>query len=604
VKSIRESKLGLSNNLEGEAVRNQRTQSKSFLRNNPPVSTKTNETLGVTFNKLVNDSVSNVDIKTFREKNQNSKFHLLFDKQLEELFLIFKKSKFPGVPDFRTNYVLFISSFNKCDKDNDHLLNAAEFTNCMKNDTYLGLIPPPGKLYATNKEFFSNDTAFSSYLFRFADNYDKKGLNLYDYVQMRLFAFAWRKCSLNSPFIDEAGFECAIDKISTSKSAHTHILRKIFQMGLELGNTHSHPVRTLDFAMFYSFASSIRLFGRINVKDDLDATIAEFNLALDTNILPSRFSQEIIGDIFKLVKTSSSKAGLDLYSFCFYDFYLKLYYQGYENELRWRINLKDFQVILNNFLLPSFITNYIKQVPEANYTAESYNLRAHINSQHLSEEEYFEKFLELRSEISNSNKRHNNTNFHQSVAARRLFKLLDSDEENYLSFYDFGNFIQVFYLYYKTDTKHADRVLVGDIYNSFTEKSGFPIYSDDFREKSNRFSNIDQDLYIDPFFTLAVVRMDNYVNHYTRKSDPTTVKEIELNLIFDRIGVKNFPEVYLTKCSRGKDDDGIPKFDWECSITHSISKTLTYLEHTRDLSDIKQRGFNLTYTSIDYAPSG
>jgi len=603
VKSIHESEFTTLNKIEGEALsyRNHYKKSKSQLRSeaNPPISNTTNLTIGTTFNSFVNKSASNVDLRTFKQSNQNSKFHLLFDKQLEEIFYIFKNNKMAGISDFRSSYNVFVTNFNKCDQDKDLLLNLAEFTSCMTTDPYLSLIQAPDKLYSTHPNYITNATSFAANLFLFSDNYDKRGLNFYDYVIMRLMAFAWRKCSVNGPFIDEASFECAIDIISGSKSLHTNSLRKLYNLALELVNSKGLAVRTLDFATYYAFASSIRLYGKINSREDMDASQNEFDMALDSNILPIRFSQNVINDLFRLVKSSSSsKSGIDLYSFCFYDFFLKIFYRGFQGEKRWQISLNELNTIANLPLFPSYITNYLSQVPQANYTVDSYNLRAHINPGLLNEDDSLGKFLEIRSGAL----RYNNTAYYQPLVLKRIFTLLDSNEDGYLNFYDFANFIQVFYLYNSVDVKHADRVLVGNIQSAFTEHSDFPTISEEFREKAKRFTLLDQDLYIDPFYALAIIRMDDYVSHFLRKSDPTTVKELELNLIFDKINLKNFPSQYLDKCKRGNDDDGIPKFDWECSIAKAISRALVYLEHTRDVNDIKSHGFNLTYTSIDIAP--
>lgn len=601
IECLKEKKYQSNVNSENTLASERNTRrGKSLLRSeaNPPVSNKTNSTLGVVFNSFVNKSAQNVDLRTFRESNQNTKFHLMFDKQIEEIFLIFRNSKIAGVSDFRTTYNLFIANFNKCDKDKDLLLNSKEFADCMKTDPYLSLIQAPDRLYTTNKEFTTNATAFANNLFMFADNYDKRGLNFYDYVVMRLMALSWRKCSVNNPFIDESSFECAIDFISGSRSLHSNSLRKLFNLALELGNSKSQPVRTLDFVIFYAFASSVRLFGKINAKENMDATNNEFNIALDTNILPTRYSQSIIDDLFRLVR-SSGKNGIDLYSFCFYDHFLKLFYQGYQSEKRWKISLKELNDITNFYLFPAYIINYLRHVPQANYTVDSFNLRAHIVPSMYSEDDNLAKFLE----VGSSAERYNNTAFYKPLVLKRIFSLLDSNEDKFLSFFDFGTFIQTFYLYNLVDERHADRVLIGNLYTRLTEHSDVPAVSDEFRERAKRFSMIDQDLYIDPYYTLAIIRMDDYVRHYLRKSDPTTLKEIELNLVLEKINLKNFPIVLLSKCSRGKDDDGIPKFDWECSITKAITRALTYLEHTRDLSDIKAHGFNLTYTAIDTAPA-
>merc|ERR1712032_711398 len=240
-----------------------------------------------------------------------------------------------------------------------------------------------------------------------------------------------------------------------------------------------------------------------------------------------------------------------------------------------------------------------QQVPTANFTHTDYNLRAHIHSNQNDEEENFGKFLQIASHV----KRYNNTaQYNQATVDGRIFKLLDSNN-GVLTFYDFGNFVQTITLYEKVDSRDADRVIISDLYSHFTEYSDLPLYSAEFRARSNRFNLLEQDLYMDPFFALAITRMDDYVQHYVRRADPSTVKEIELNLILNKINLKNFPAAQLTSCSRGKDTNGIPKYDWECALTTAITKALKYLEYSRDQRDIAQHGFNLTYTEYDYAQS-
>lgn len=590
-------------NLENENNERRRARSKRHVfrpQLNPPYKNKTNYTLGHTFGNAINNSANAVNMKDFKSLNLNSKFHAMFDKQLEEIFLIFKNNNVAGVNDFRNAYALFIKNFANCDKNGDHLINKKEFAACMTSDPYLSIIQTPGHIYSVMRNF-TNATGYYNDIFNFASNYDLEALNFYDYVMMRLFAFAWRKCTISNGFMDETTFECAIDITSGTKSLNTNTLRNIFQLGLRLTNSKSMPVRTLDFLTYYALASSIKLFGKINAKENFDSTISEFNIALDTNILPTRYNQDIINQLFRLTrKSQSSKNGLDLYTFVYYDHFLKLFYKGATLN-RWTINAKEFATICSGYLFPEFIFNYMKHVPTANLTDTSYNLRAHIADAHLDEEENFAKFLEVSS--TSRVLRYNNTKYNKQVVDSRIFKLLDSNNNAAITFYDFGNFVQTFDLYKKTDSRDADRVIVSDIYNAFTEYSDLPLYSTEFRTRSARFSLIEADLYIDPFYTLAVTRMDDYVNHFIRRADPTTVKEVELGLIFDRINLKNFPSAYLTKCSRGKDDNGIPRYDWECSITTAITRALKYFEYARDVTDMKSHGLNLTYTAYTYANS-
>ena len=574
-------------------------QLSELLPTNPPIQNNTNYTISKMFNKNINSSTEGLNLNTFKIQNKNMKFHQLFDKQLEEIFNIFKKNKFAGVTDFRSAYSLFISHFENCDKNKDHLLDLPEFDNCLKNDPYLSLIQIPDKLYASYLNYtLKTVQGFSNLLFTFVDCYDRGSANFYDYLMLRLFAFSWRKCSVNAPFIDETSFECAVDIFSSGRSINTNSLRKLFELSLELSNSDS--LRTLDFISYYAIGSSIRLFGKINAKEDYEAGRNEFDIALDTNVLPTRFNQKVIDDLFKLVSSpQSGKSGINLYSFVFYDHFLKLFYQGSQGDRRWFVSPKELSLIVNYYLFPKEILHYIKLVPLTNYTETEYNLRAHLHNNLLTEDDYLNKFLEIKSTVYTS--RTNVTSVNIEKCINRIFTLLDTDDDHFINFYEFGLFIQTFFIYTKVDERHSDKALVGSILTEFTEHFTKPMVSQTFRDRARRFSMIEQDLYIDPFYTLAVMRMDDLVNYFARKSDPTTIKEIELRLLLEKFSLNKFPDVYINKCFRGKDEDGVPKYDWECSIIKAITRTIKYEEHKTDLEDIKTHGFNLNYTQIDYA---
>lgn len=575
-----------------------RRQSKHIFRNqlNPPYKNVTNYTLGYTFNNAINNSYTSITMKDFKHMNLNAKFHSIYDKELEEIFLILKKGKFQGIDDFRSAYELFIENFNKCDKNNDNLLDVNEFSACMTSDPYLSIIQEPTPLYSTYKNY-TNSSAFYQEVYTFASNYDEKGLNFYDYIIIRFFNWAWRKCGVANRFMDETTFECAVDLTSGTKSLNSKTLRNVFYLALKLTNSNYMPVRTVDFVSYFALASSIRLFGRINAKENFDASIGEFNIALDNNILPTRYNQDIINQLFRLIKKNSSvKMGIDLLTFTFYDHYLKFFYQG-ATKNRWTINSDEFAKICTGFMFPKFIHNYLTHVPTANFTSNDYNLRAHLNKVHWDEEDNFAKFLEV------SNRRYNNTLYNKKIVDQRIFNLLDSNNNNFLTFYDFGNFIQILTLYGKLDNRDADRVIVSDLFKGFTEYSDLPVYSSEFNTRGHRFALLEQDFYIDPFFALVVARIDDFVSHYVRREDPSTVKEIELQLIFSKMNMKHFPVAFIERCSRGKDSNGIPKYDWECAISEAINRSLKYLEYSRDVKDIKDHGFNLTYTSYDYPSS-
>ena len=70
----------------------------------------------------------------------------------------------------------------------------------------------------------------------------------------------------------------------------------------------------------------MRLFAKINGKEDGDITKNEFNNALDNNILPIRYSQVTINEMFSLVKSDKIlNRGVDKFTFVFLDFNLRLF---------------------------------------------------------------------------------------------------------------------------------------------------------------------------------------------------------------------------------------------------------------------------------------
>ena len=75
----------------------------------------------------------------------------------------------------------------------------------MTSDPYLSLIQQPLQVYSVTRNF-TNTTAYNYDIFNFANNYDVNGLNIYDYIMIRLFAFAWRKCTISNNFMDESTF--------------------------------------------------------------------------------------------------------------------------------------------------------------------------------------------------------------------------------------------------------------------------------------------------------------------------------------------------------------------------------------------------------------
>ena len=143
---------------------------------------------------------------------------------------------------------------------------------------------------------YTNETVYADTLFDLLDPHETAYLNFHSYMHLRLFIFSWRRCSVAAPFIEESNFECAIEIAAGWKTMNRNTVRKLFFLALEMSG--SIDIRNLDFVTYVSFAQAVRLYGKINGKEDNDVTRNELNLALDNNILPERFNQKTIEYLF------------------------------------------------------------------------------------------------------------------------------------------------------------------------------------------------------------------------------------------------------------------------------------------------------------------
>lgn len=240
----------------------------------PPLEPFANTSLQNNTYRDMNYTFVKRDLRDFKENNKRWDYKLL-DKQLEDIFRTLNERNLPFNTVFsdRAYMEIFMNYFAACDTNHDQVLQYSEFTKCMRNDTYLQRIAPPPKIYAaqmnyTNPEFFLNK------IFEIMDSYHVGYLNFHAYMELRLMIFSWRKCSVVGPFIEETSWECAIEIVSGMKTMSRPTLRNTYLMCLEISN--SWNVRNIDFISYLYFASSARLYGRINGKGDGDVTSKRF----------------------------------------------------------------------------------------------------------------------------------------------------------------------------------------------------------------------------------------------------------------------------------------------------------------------------------------
>lgn len=568
----------------------------------PANSTNKTEKLNASIYKKLNETYVKQEINLFK-KQINVFDYKLIDKQVEEIFQTMKinDEKTKTMHGDRVYMEIFVNEFSKCDNDTDNELSMAEFKSCMGNDTYLSKIKTPPSNVASRPEL-NNTDLFYEELFRVLNTHNTTALNFHAYMELRLMLFSWRKCSVAAPFIEEIIFECSIEVLSGMKTNSRTTLRNIFYMALELSGSDS--IRNLDFITFVYLAQSIRNFGKINGKMDHELTRNEMNLALDENRLGHIYNQALVDAFFELVKDESNPyGGLDLRTFVYLDFSFRLFGR-YSLCRRWKLNPDEFAKTIQDPNFPTKLKGAIDKIPFTQPTASSYQMYQYLNiSQFNTEENFFVKFAETKSKNLKNRKQGimetptpSGSVRDPVLVAKRLFNLLDINSDGYLEPYDYGIFIQIGLIFGKIDINNKGYVLAGDAFDSLRDWSDYPRMSTKSKDFARRLSQINQDMYINFYNILTLMRIDDIVSLYSRRSDPTTLTEIELKRIFIKCNLLSVSDSHITKCLRGLDIKNVPKYDWECAFMNGLQENISYEETAISYNTMKVNNITLSKT--------
>jgi len=550
------------------------------------------------YNILNNTLVGPNDIpqKGIELKTRKWDFKMM-TKQVEDLTVDMNFADMKGVSEksFRSFQYNFITPFEKCDVDVDSLLNLKEFTKCLKTDPYLNRISIPDTKFPLQGSTikFKNFDEYAKILYGIYDDSRMGKMNFYNYMQIRLFTFSWMKCSTGSPFIEEANFECAMEKAAGWKTMQRNQARALFENALSFSGSVN---REMDFVIFSDLALSVRLYGKINRKEDNVANKNEMDLALDNNILPERFNQKTIEYLFTLSNDSSNgnSLGIDLISFCFYDFWLKIFDEN-ARAVRFNLNIAEFIKANNHALFPAGMKGSIKLIPQNVLSSASYNMFEDLNKNMKPEDNHFMKsFLQSNEQKKKENEqwsleqaRGKNAKlaYNEKNTLTNIFNILDSEMIGKINFYDFGAFIQMLHIFTKNDPNNAKgRLVAGLLEKEITGYKGYPIMSKTLLARSKRLKLINTDLYMDFASLLFMMRIEDIVPSHVRRMDKTQMTEIELKNILSHVNRKFIPDSHIKHCLRSSPDadKSIPVYDWECAFTNTESSTLKFYENSFD----------------------
>lgn len=551
---------------------------------------------GKAFDILNNTLVGPNDIPRGGISLQTNKWDLKMTyHQVEDLTNDMQFSDGKGVTEksFRSFQNNFITPFEKCDTDNDMLLSLKEFTKCLKTDTYLNRISVPNSKFplqgSTMK--FKNFDEYAKILYQVLDESRMGKMNFFNYVQLRLLNFAWMKCSTGSPFIDEVGFECSIEKVSGWKTLNRNLARSLFSNSMNFTGTLN---RQMDFPIFANLALSVRLFGKINRKEDNLANKGEFSLALDNNVLPERFNAKTIEYLFRLANddTHSNSQGIDLISFCFYDIWLKIFDEN-SRKTRYHLHVDEFIKLFSHILFPKNMAETIRLIPQNKLSAASYNMFEDLNKKMKPEDNHFQKSFLQATEMIKKNKwnlanargANKKLAFNAKETLTTVFNTLDSGFIGKINFYDFGSFIQLLHIFTKHDSDNSKgRHVAGELEKYLSHYEGYPIISKNFLNRAKRLKALNADLYMDYASLLLMMRLEDIIPEHNRKLDKAQINEIELKNILSHVNRKHIPDAHMKNCLRDSPDADkkIPVYDWECAFVSVESSTLKFFENSFD----------------------
>ena len=317
-----------------------------------------------------------------------------------------------------------------------------------------------------------------------------------------------------------------------------------------------------------------------------------------------------------------SNSGIDFQSFIYYDFALRFFNLHGKPKVRaWHSNLQEFQESLMNPLFSSHLMGELEMMPMTNFTNQTYQMYTYQKIDNFNtESDFITKFTETGSKKLDSKK----TNlkgrtmtrakqppivprgdimnmatiapFNMNITAERMFNTMDVNSDGYVDWYDYGYWYSTLFLFNKFDPYHKGRLTAGDLAEKFVDYSGFPKICHQIRDRAHRFQEINADTYLDFFNVHTVLRIDDIIALYLRRTDPVALYEVELKRVFKKIQLNEVGEGRLNRCLRSLDNNKIPRYDWECAFMMAIQDNINYQNSASEFNTMTNHTLHLSNT--------
>ena len=289
-------------------------------------------------------------------------------KDIEVIYAKLKsKNSAMSVSKLRSKYE---NEFKLCDENHNGYLSRKEFINCVHNNTnsFANLLPSFNNSNIAKHLRLHGIKSENDYINRLYDLFAPKTIKItfYIYMTIVLYNSSFDNCQNVPFFIYEKKFECLVDYVVPYKTLPHGTLKTLFDFGINLSPNREE--RYLDVPTFILLSLSIRLFGKVNIRNNYMVSKAEMNHAYDNGRLPIRYNKEMIDDIFDLVEGDE----MNVHSFVFYDIILKIY-KCYHSGRNNQMTLKEMTMSLKHIYFPRRYLELLKKKDVANKIIKKIN---------------------------------------------------------------------------------------------------------------------------------------------------------------------------------------------------------------------------------------
>jgi len=285
---------------------------------------------------------------------------------------------------------------------------------------------------------------------------------------------------------------------------------------------------------------------------------------------------------------------MDIQTFIFQDFFLRIFDRP-DPVKPYFINTFEFNDCLLHPLFPNATLTEILLIPSLRLDNSSYQQFFYHNISRFNfEEDFLYKFLEkktlkknrlrttTRADPSDNFNIQLNSTINITDVSHKLFRILDYKDSGFIDFNDFGNFIQIAFLFSKFDEFGKGRVISRKLYEKYKDYSDFPRISRTMKLRAERFSAFNEDMYLDLQTITSIFRINQIMGVFVRSEDESTVNEVEMKAVLRKVSMEFVPEPQLNKCVKGLDKKNIPKYDWDCAFNIAVEQTCRVWEESYD----------------------